>query len=231
MLKYSWKDAAFIRYNNEIIQLKKRFREELADLARRSLGLPIGEELQLVVDKEMTMLEVELLNRKKAAYKSLLDAYGRTGNGNIKGVALSLLRQEVDANREIYEMFLGQTKRYQIQEALERKQAESRFRILEPAQKPLKPKVPSKAKVILLAAMVGLTVGAGLVYGLEYVDSTFKNVEDVAEFLSLPVLGTLPSMPVLRPRRSRKPIVWSILAMIVVLGVVYMWYYLGLQLF
>jgi uncharacterized protein involved in exopolysaccharide biosynthesis len=90
----------------------------------------------------------------------------------------------------------------------------------------LGPKIPSKRNILLLAIIAGLGVGVGLVYGLEYIDTSFKSVEDVEQFLSLPVIGTIPSMPLLKPRKDRKPIVLSTLAMIAVLATMYAWYYM-----
>lgn len=54
---------------------------------------------------------------------------------------------------------------------------------------------PSKPKVMLnmaLAVVVGLIVGIGLAFFLEYLDTSVKTMEDVENFLQVPVLAVVP---------------------------------------
>ncbi len=54
---------------------------------------------------------------------------------------------------------------------------------------------PSKPKVLLnmaLAVVVGLIVGIGLAFFLEYLDTSVKTMEDVENFLQVPVLAVIP---------------------------------------
>ena len=54
---------------------------------------------------------------------------------------------------------------------------------------------PSKPKVLLnmaLAVVVGLIVGIGLAFFLEYLDTSVKTMEDVENFLQVPVLAVVP---------------------------------------
>lgn len=55
--------------------------------------------------------------------------------------------------------------------------------------------VPSKPQVLLnmaLAVVVGLIVGVGLAFFLEYLDTSVKTMEDVEKFLQVPVLAVVP---------------------------------------
>ncbi len=54
---------------------------------------------------------------------------------------------------------------------------------------------PSKPKVLLnmaLAVVVGLIVGIGLAFFLEYLDTSVKTMEDVESYLQVPVLAVVP---------------------------------------
>ena len=54
---------------------------------------------------------------------------------------------------------------------------------------------PSRPKVLLnmaLAVVVGLIVGVGLAFFLEYLDTSVKTMEDVENFLQVPVLAVVP---------------------------------------
>lgn len=59
----------------------------------------------------------------------------------------------------------------------------------EPASFPSKPKVWLN---MALAVVVGLIVGIGLAFFLEYLDTSVKTMEDVESFLQVPVLAVIP---------------------------------------
>jgi capsular exopolysaccharide synthesis family protein len=59
----------------------------------------------------------------------------------------------------------------------------------EPASGPSKPKVFLN---MMLAVVVGLIVGVGLAFFLEYLDTSVKTMEDVENFLQVPVLAVVP---------------------------------------
>ena len=59
----------------------------------------------------------------------------------------------------------------------------------EPASAPSKPKVWLN---MALAVVVGLIVGVGLAFFLEYLDTSVKTMEDVESFLQVPVLAVVP---------------------------------------
>ncbi|MFZ4483521.1 MAG: GumC family protein [Chthoniobacterales bacterium] len=59
----------------------------------------------------------------------------------------------------------------------------------EPASAPSKPKVMLN---MAMAVVVGLIVGVGLAFFLEYLDTSVKTMEDVENFLQVPVLAVVP---------------------------------------
>ncbi|PIC95690.1 capsular biosynthesis protein [Sporosarcina sp. P26b] len=52
-----------------------------------------------------------------------------------------------------------------------------------------KPVKPNKQLNIAIAAVIGLMVGVGIAFLLEYLDTTVKTEQDIEELLGLPVLG------------------------------------------
>ncbi|MFH0878946.1 MAG: Wzz/FepE/Etk N-terminal domain-containing protein, partial [Lentisphaerota bacterium] len=64
--------------------------------------------------------------------------------------------------------------------------------IVEPAEAPNRPSSPIVVINILLSIILGLGAGLGLAYFIEYLDTSVKTVDDVEQFLSLPVLGVIP---------------------------------------
>lgn len=57
-----------------------------------------------------------------------------------------------------------------------------------------KPVSPKKALNIILAAVVSLMIGIGLVLALEYFDDTVKTEKDIEKYLDLALLGTVGKM-------------------------------------
>ncbi|MFO7915862.1 MAG: GNVR domain-containing protein [Candidatus Krumholzibacteriales bacterium] len=102
------------------------------------------------------------------------------------------VRREVENNRAIYQAFLESKTSAQISEAVQSSQLGLNFEIIEKAKKPLSPVKPNKIKIIIVALMFGCATGAGAILLSEYVDDSFKSVEEVERVLQLPVLGTIP---------------------------------------
>lgn len=66
------------------------------------------------------------------------------------------------------------------------------IQVIQKPQLPEKPVSPNKTLNILIALILGLMVGVGLVLLLEYLDNTFKSREDLENTLELPIIGTIP---------------------------------------
>ncbi|PID23871.1 YveK family protein [Sporosarcina sp. P7] len=52
-----------------------------------------------------------------------------------------------------------------------------------------KPVKPNKELNVVIAAVIGLMIGVGIAFLLEYLDTTVKTEQDIEELLGLPVLG------------------------------------------
>ncbi|MBU1694387.1 MAG: polysaccharide biosynthesis tyrosine autokinase [Verrucomicrobia bacterium] len=66
-------------------------------------------------------------------------------------------------------------------------------RIMEPAKPPTSPITTRKVQSIVIAALVGLGIGIGMVFGLEYIDDSLRYPEEVSKWLNLPFLGVVPT--------------------------------------
>lgn len=66
------------------------------------------------------------------------------------------------------------------------------IQVIQKAQLPEQPVSPNKTLNILIAFVLGLMVGVGVVLLLEYLDNTFKSREELEKTLELPIIGTIP---------------------------------------
>jgi uncharacterized protein involved in exopolysaccharide biosynthesis/Mrp family chromosome partitioning ATPase len=115
------------------------------------------------------------------------------------------LQQEVENARALYNSFLQQSAATQINEAFENAKLSGRFRVIEPARRPLSPGKPNRPILVLLAFLAGGVIGIGTVLLVEQHDQSMRNAEEVENLLGLPVLGTVPRVEELERshRRSR----------------------------
>ena len=65
-------------------------------------------------------------------------------------------------------------------------------RILESVELPKNPVAPNKKMNIAIAFTLGMMVGFGIVFLLEYLDNTYKNKEQLEKDWDIPVLGVIP---------------------------------------
>jgi len=77
-------------------------------------------------------------------------------------------------------------------ETMQRSMPMSPARIWEKAEPASAPSKPNVMLNMALAVVVGLIVGIGLAFFLEYLDTSVKTMEDVENFLQVPVLAVIP---------------------------------------
>ena len=65
-------------------------------------------------------------------------------------------------------------------------------RVLESVELPKDPVAPNKKMNVAIAFILGMMVGFGIVFLLEYLDNTYKNKEQLEKDLDIPVLGVIP---------------------------------------
>ncbi|MBL7223435.1 MAG: hypothetical protein ISS72_06265 [Candidatus Brocadiae bacterium] len=86
----------------------------------------------------------------------------------------------------------------------------SKFTVREYARVSRVPVRETKLKIVMGFAFVGLVIGVILIVLLEYLDQTFKTVDDVRETLGLPALGVIPA--IYTPRDHRRRLWFRVLA-------------------
>jgi capsular exopolysaccharide synthesis family protein len=112
----------------------------------------------------------------------------------------SLLRREVDTNRELFASLLGRLRETQISAAL----FTSNISVVDRAEVPSAPYKPNKAQNILIACITGLLGGIALAFLFEYLDTNIKDTKEVESILRVPALGFVPSREALAGRRTRR---------------------------
>jgi capsular polysaccharide biosynthesis protein len=120
----------------------------------------------------MIQSKVERLPQREQELISLTRDYG-----NIKNSYEDLLKKKLQSS---------------ISENLEEKQQGEQFLIIEPANLPAKPVKPDRLKILALALLASLVIGAGGAVALEVLDPKLRAAKDFKGFFDLPILACLP---------------------------------------
>ena len=135
--------------------------------------------------------EYELVRAQEGAVeRALAQSKGDILGMNRKEYELGVHEREVASNKSLYEMFTSRMKETNVAGDLQSPIA----RVVDPAVVRDAPYSPKKARIIGIAAVVGLILGLMLALLLEYLDNTIKNAEDVDAKLRQPLLGQLPRL-------------------------------------
>ena len=125
-----------------------------------------------------------------SAQKMLKTAKQQMNNINRKEHQLGMLEREVNANLQLYDLFLNRIKETTESTGIDQANARIIDRGL-PAIEPVKPK---KKLIIMIAAFLGLGFGVLMAFLFEHLDNTVKTAHDIEERLKLAVLGVLPTI-------------------------------------
>jgi tyrosine-protein kinase Etk/Wzc len=94
-------------------------------------------------------------------------------------------------NADLYTYLLQRQQETRIAEA----SSTSNIEIIDRALTPKTPVRPNKKKALALGVILGLMLGVGLAFLLDYMDQTIKTSDDVKEKLGLNVFGIIPRIP------------------------------------
>ncbi|RJP28751.1 MAG: hypothetical protein C4533_02890 [Candidatus Omnitrophota bacterium] len=103
----------------------------------------------------------------------------------------SALGRDMRVNENIYNMLLQKLETAKITKRLEASKEGTRYTIVDPPRLPLKPSKPNKLLVIFIGIFLGGFLGTGLVFGKEFLDQSFLDIDDAKNNLELPVLGAI----------------------------------------
>lgn len=175
-----------------VSELSKRYgRKHPKMLAAVSDVAQVEKELQLQVGNVASGLEVNFAaarETEQSLRQKIAEVKRRLQGVNRKEFELRELEREVEANRQVYEVFLNRGKETSEASNLESVHA----RVIDAALPADYPSKPEKKKIVLAAVLFSGVFAAAVVLLLDWLDNTIKTPEDVEERLRVPLLGHLP---------------------------------------
>jgi len=165
-------------------------RAERADIERK-----IGEEVQKILRSLSS--EVQIAHAKETQLQSDLSRLeGKAGSELKDTVQLRQLQREADANRTLYENFLGRFKQTSEQQEMQLPDT----RIIARADVPEEPNFPKKWLFLIAGAIFGAAMGIVAAYLIEYFDRGYRTSPQLEEGTGLPVIGQVPSLKTISDR-------------------------------
>lgn len=105
-----------------------------------------------------------------------------------KEQGMAKVMRDAEVAQEIYVMLAKRHEEARISEVMQ----PTDVQVIDVAIAPEKPIRPRKALNIAIAAVLGLFVGTGWAFTLEYLNKSIRTADDVKQYLDLPVLGNIP---------------------------------------
>jgi len=159
---------------------------ELADLKKRKAA-----EAQRVVNSLRNEYQLAMA-REESLKSALAQQKAETLELNKKAVQYGVLKRQAESTRNIYDLLIKRFKETSLTEEMKA----GNIRVVDKAEVPVSPVKPKKKLNILLAMIVGLALGVGAAFFLEYLDNTIKLPDEVKDQLGIPYLGSAPAFEI-----------------------------------
>jgi uncharacterized protein involved in exopolysaccharide biosynthesis len=103
--------------------------------------------------------------------------------------------RDYEAKQKNYQSLVEKQSASAMAAELERHDESEQFRVLDPANLPAKPFSPNLFVINGAGFLSAVILGLLLAFWMELRDGTVHNTEDLAQYLSIPLLTTVPKIP------------------------------------
>ncbi|MEW6052139.1 MAG: GNVR domain-containing protein [Candidatus Zixiibacteriota bacterium] len=195
MTKYTWRDPQIL--NNRLRQnsLLGGIEIENKRLVTAQYENVSESTRALLTELFTTRASLDYFTAKREFLKSTLDQIKDQVNRLPEYQAtIDRLDREIQSATDLRDKFKKQQEGTTISQALLQDMSSSKYRVVEPAKLPMIPFKPDRVKIIFIGIVLGLVIGCAAAVVMELLDSSFKKVEDLEQFIGLPVLGVTPKI-------------------------------------
>jgi uncharacterized protein involved in exopolysaccharide biosynthesis len=157
-------------------------------LVSNTLNELLRQRVEIIGEIKNIGIDIEQLKHQLKAYQERVE---RTPE---REQELMTLKRDYDNTQESYSSLLNRQLESEIAVNMEKKQKGEQFRIIDHAALPHKPVSPDMRKLFMLSVAAGLGFGAGLIFLLDFMNSSLKQPKDYESELGLAVLATIPKL-------------------------------------
>jgi polysaccharide chain length determinant protein (PEP-CTERM system associated) len=208
--RYTDKHPDVIRYKKMITEMKKKNKNNDKDTSDGAPYIPINlriQKQQYKAEIETYMADISNLTSQIRDYQKRVEDTPR------KEQELLLVERDYNNIKKSHNELLSRKLEAEISFNMEKKQKGEQFQIIDSATLPEKPISPNMKMLFLLTLVAGPNIGLGLIFLMEYFNTSFRNPEDLESYLDLSVLATLPIVYHEKDKRKQRlSLVFSILS-------------------
>jgi len=225
--------AGTLTSQSEIEDIQKELLTRIGELIKVQYP-DINRDYRPLID-EYVFQVIQLTTREQKLAQ--LDGYIATFQKNVNlapqlNAELGRLKAEVDQDRIVYDQFLRARTQTEIAGAAQDTGLSTSMSVVETATFPLEPVKPNKMKILMLAAMFGLSLGFGGLLFSEFSDTSFKSVEEVEKKMGMRVIGTVPKIETMGggwkgENRVKRAAIWTSTAVVLAAVAVFAFYFYG----
>jgi polysaccharide chain length determinant protein (PEP-CTERM system associated) len=189
----------------DIDRLQREIKQARTDLAASKLTQPSNREETLKADpmyrqklqeRDTSRLHLrELQAGSSSAQRQIGEYQNRVESAPVVEQELTSVDREYTLEKVRYTDLNTRFSTARMAEDLARKQGGERFSVLYAATLPDSPIEPQPLKIMALALVAGLVLGAGAALGREFLDRSVHDSRDLENEFDVPVLGEIPRIP------------------------------------
>jgi polysaccharide biosynthesis transport protein len=199
MERYPWASQEVTTLNVRIGQNVRLLEEEIAAAVDAQFASYPASSRTLLADLYSVREQIDILNSRQSqlrqAHRKMED---RIDNLPRLAAEVQELEQRVAESRRYRDAF--RTEESIVEIHTDQTRDRTKYRVIEPATIPLSPIWPDRVKIGLMGLALGLVIGGGAVLLVELLDTSFKRIEEVEEFLGVKVLAAVPRIENLKLR-------------------------------
>jgi polysaccharide chain length determinant protein (PEP-CTERM system associated) len=186
----------------DVIRLQEEIRAARAEVAASKVQQPANRDEMLrsdplyrqkLTERDTAKLHVKELQAAAANAQSQIGSYqSRVEAAPVAEQELTSLTREYEMERTRYSDLNTRFQNARSAESVVKGQGGERFSILYPAGYPNKPIEPEPLKIMAIALVLGLVLGAGAALGREFLDRAVYDSRALQNEFEVPVLGEIP---------------------------------------
>ncbi|HEX6879660.1 MAG TPA: Wzz/FepE/Etk N-terminal domain-containing protein [Terriglobales bacterium] len=214
--KYSEQHPDVISTRNQLARLERlriqrdtevaaNSQKEKADVRPSSYAELQAMSPRLQIESEYKANQLEIQNRQKTIrdIEAQISSYqGRLNSTPLREAQLADLTRDYDQSRKNYEQLLAKRNESSMATNLERRQQGEQFRVIDPANLPMKPYSPNRIKLAAIAGALSFFSALGLLTLLAFYDDRIYMREELQEIVSAPILAEVPPMLTFEEQRK-----------------------------
>ncbi|SJZ46481.1 GumC family protein [Selenihalanaerobacter shriftii] len=195
-IKLSGLNELYTEHNPQVIQIKNKIKEVKGRLAKVvkeivSSKTEVVNPIYQSLKKRIITLQTKIIATQvqvKLYVQQIKDIEEELSTLPKKELTLARLQRESKVTESIYTMLMEKKEEIQIQEVMKT----SDIIVVDSAIVNEEPIKPNTKLNIVIAAMLVIFVGLGIIFLIEYLDRTVKEEKDIERLTGLPVLGVIP---------------------------------------